>query len=269
MIEIIKEKLKPYQNNTEKYNYLREFLQLLILKVLDEKGCFRNIAFVGGTALRILYNLNRFSEDLDFCLVNKNHYHFASLMDTIESELKHYNLNVTITKKAKKTVGAAFIKFDSLLFATGLSPLKDQKILIKFEIDQNPPEGYKTQLTMINKEFLMAVNQYDFPSLFSGKLHAVLCRKYTKGRDFYDLIWYLGKKSEPNYLLLNNAIQQTEHITSDLDKIKLKKLLLEKIESLDFKKIIHDVEPFLADKKEVRLFEKEFLIGIINQWTSS
>lgn len=266
MIEILKTKLKQYHNNIEKYNYLREFLQLLVLKILDEKGCFRNIAFVGGTALRILYNLNRFSEDLDFCLINKNHYDFISLMETIETELRHYNLNVNITKKAKKTVGAAFIKFDNLLFATGLSPIKDQKILIKFEIDQNPPAGYKTELTMVNKEFLMAINQYDLPSLFAGKLHAVLCRKYTKGRDFYDLIWYLSKKTEPNYPLLNNAIQQTEHKNLNLNKDKLKKLLLEKIENTDLKKVKNDIEPFLADHNEIRFFEKAFLVDIIHHW---
>jgi predicted nucleotidyltransferase component of viral defense system len=266
MIDLIKKKLIPYHSQAEKYNYLREFLQLLILKILDEKGCFRNIAFVGGTALRILYDLNRFSEDLDFCLIEKNHYDFVSLIETLESELKHYNLNVSISKKSVKTVGAAFVKFDNLLFATGLSPLKDQKILIKLEIDQNPPAGYKTQLTLINKEFLMAINQYDLPSLFSGKLHAVLCRKYTKGRDFYDLIWYLSKKTKPNYSLLNNAIQQTEHKSLDLNKIKLNKLLLEKIDATDFKKVKNDIEPFLVDHNEIRFFEKEFLTNIINQW---
>ena len=102
MLEAIKEKLQKYSNKTDKYNYLREYLQLLILKILDEKGYFRHMAFVGGTALRILYDLKRFSEDLDFSLVNKAHYTFKKMIETIVDELQHANLPVTTNVKDNK-----------------------------------------------------------------------------------------------------------------------------------------------------------------------
>lgn len=266
MFEAIKEKLTHLEgNNRDKYNYLREYLQLLILKILDEKGYFRNIAFVGGTALRILYDLNRFSEDLDFSLINKENYFFANIMKALKQELEKQNLTVSIAAKDHKTVASAFIKFDNLLFELGLSAHKSQKLSVKFDIDQNPPEGYNCEFNMINKEFLIGINQYDLPSLYAGKLHALLCRTYTKGRDYYDLLWYLARKTEPNYLLLENAIWQTEHKKMDLNKNKLKELLIERIGQTDFKKVSNDVEPFLADAKELRHFDKNVFLSLIQQ----
>lgn len=264
MLEAIKDKLRGHSgNNREKYNYLREYLQLLILKILDEKGYFNHIAFVGGTALRILYDLNRFSEDLVFSLTGQQNYSFADSMKTIKHELNKQNLTVDIATKDQKTVASAFIKFDSLLFELGLSAHKDQKLSVKFEVDQNPPLGYQTEFSMINKEFLIGISHYDLPSLFAGKLHALLCRTYTKGRDYYDLLWYLGKKITPNYALLENAIQQTEHEKLQLNKEKLVELLTKRIEQTDFKKIRADVEPFLADEKELRYFDKNIFLSLI------
>ena len=258
MITLVKTKLQQYTNDFDKYNYLREFLQLIILKILDEKGYFRNIAFVGGTALRVIYDLNRFSEDLYFCLVKKTHYDFEKMMQVIERELNHYNLSVTIKFKCNKNVACAFIRFHRLLIELGLSSLKDQNLLIKFEIDQNTPLGFDTKLTLINKDFLMAINHFDLPSLFASKLHAVLCRKYTKGRDYYDLIWYHSRQIIPNLKLLSNAIAQTEGRHLKLDFKKLSQLLLERIDVTDFNKIKSDVKPFLADSSELRFFEKSF-----------
>ena len=263
MIEIIQQKLKPFQTREEKYNQLREFLQILILKIIDEHGYFKNLAFVGGTALRILHGIKRFSEDLDFCLIDKKKYDFGSMMETLERQLRLYNLDVTVTYKDKKTVASASVKFDNILHAIGLTAHADQKIFIKFEVDQNPPQGYETQLSVINQDFLVGINHYDLASLFAGKLHAVLCRKYTKGRDYYDLIWYLTQKTEPNLKLLNNAIIQTEKKDWKLDKKNLQELLKKRIEETDFKKVRSDISPFLMDPKEIRFFEKDYFLGLI------
>jgi predicted nucleotidyltransferase component of viral defense system len=199
MYELLKTKLAEYgSDRAQKYNYLREYLQLLILKILDEKGYFRHIAFVGGTALRILYDLNRFSEDLDFCLIDKAHFDFKAMIHVLVKELQQQNFQVEFTAKDNKTVASGFIKFNQLLLSLGVSPHLNQKLSIKIEIDCNPPTGFKTEFTMINKEFLIGIQHYDLPSLFAGKLHAILCRAYTKGRDYYDLIWFLGRKIDPN-----------------------------------------------------------------------
>ncbi|MFH1429395.1 MAG: nucleotidyl transferase AbiEii/AbiGii toxin family protein [Candidatus Margulisiibacteriota bacterium] len=264
MYEVLRKRINEYgQDNRIKLAYIREYLQLLVLKILDEKGYFRNIAFVGGTALRILYDLNRFSEDLDFSLISKQNYSFSKIISELERELKLHNFNIEITCKEDKAVASAFIKFDQLLFDFGLSSHTNQRLSIKLEIDQKPPDGYQCTLDMINKEFLIGINHYDLPSLYSGKLHALLFRKYTKGRDFYDLLWFIGRKVEPNYTLLKNAIKQTENVNYQVDGGKLKELLINKINKTEFSKVKSDMEPFLVDTKEMRFFDKKYFLNIL------
>lgn len=265
MIDAIKAYLAEYKDKNEKYQELREYLQLLILKLLDENGYFQHLAFVGGTALRILYNLKRFSEDLDFSLINAKNYSFEMIMQQLTKLLAKANLKVTITYKDNKSVASAFIKFDELLYALNLSSHKDQKLAIKFEVDQNPPAGFKTEFSVINKAFLVGINHYDLPSLYAGKLHAVLCRPYAKGRDYYDLLWYIGRNVKPNYQLLENAYIQTEHTKLKIDEKKLRELLSEKFAATNFKKISADVEPFLQNSSELRFFDKAIFLDLIKK----
>lgn len=260
MLEVLKTKLTKYTNDQARYNYLREYLQLYILKILDEKGYFRNLAFVGGTALRIIYDLKRFSEDLDFSLVETKQFTAAKLAQDIARELKLINCDVIVKCKENKTAAVIWFKFPKLLPALGLSPHQAQSLNIKMEIDQNPPSGFTTILNVLNKEFLIAINHYDLPSLFASKLHAFLFRKYRKGRDYYDLLWYLSRKVKPNYVLLNNAIIQTQHQNLKLDAITLKQLLEEQINQTNFKHLTLDVEAFLEDSNEVRFFTKKFFL---------
>lgn len=267
MLTLLKNKIGNYNSNIDRFNYLREHLQLLILRILDEQGFFQNLSFVGGTALRILYDLNRFSEDLDFCLIEKKNYSFANVIERIEYQLKLENIQVETRYKDHKTVASAFIKFNNLLYELGLSTLKDQKINIKFEVDQNPPTGYKTSLSIINKDFLVAINHFDLPSLFAGKLHALLCRKYVKGRDYYDFLWYVGKKIKPNYVFLDQAILQTENKQVSLDAMGLSQLLIDIFESVDFEAIKEDIKPFLADPKELRLFQKDYFLNLATEFS--
>lgn len=263
MIDTLKTMLQSYATNEEKFNALREYCQLLVLKILDDIGGFKNLVFVGGTALRILYDLKRFSEDLDFCLVDNEQFAFSSLMDKLKSELALYNIDTDIRYKDHKTVACAFIKFNSLLYQVGMTPHKDQKLMIKFEVDQNAPTGYHTSMTMISKEFLTAIHHLDLPSLYAGKLHALLCRKHEKGRDYYDLIWYLGRDIKPNFTFLNNAIEQTEHIKSNINEDNFYSVLLERIRKSDFRKIKSDITPFLIDPKELKYFEKDFFTALL------
>lgn len=253
MIDVIKQQFTPTMSNEEKINRARELLQILTLKIIYDKGYFRNLAFVGGTALRVLFGLRRFSEDLDFSVIDKKGYSFPQINSEIERELKLNGLDVEAKAKEDKTVQSSLLKFSGLLKSLGLSGLEAQKFSIKIEADSNPPAGWNIQTTLINKVYLLSLTHLDLPSLYATKLHACFFRKYIKGRDFYDLLWYLGRKLEPNYLLLNNAIQQTQGVNLKLNKNNLKGFLIDKLKGVDFTLVKKDVERFLEDKSELNL----------------
>jgi len=130
---------------------------------------------------------------------------------------------------------------------------KEQKLSIKLEIDTNPPEGYGLQTTILQNEFMFPVRHYNLPSLMSDKLHAVFCRKFIKGRDYYDLLWYLNQNIIPNLKLLNNSIRQTEKDYEVIEQDNWKKLLKDKLRNLEFAKIQKDVERFLIYPQEKKI----------------
>lgn len=262
MIDLIKQRFKPEMDPEEKLNRVREFLQIVVLKIIYDKGFFKNIVFVGGTALRILYDLRRFSEDLDFSLINDKGYVFALINSEIERGFKLYGLDVEIKAKEEKTVHSAFLKFPGLLKDLGLSRLDSQKLSIKFEVDSRPPLGGKIETTLVNKIYFINIAHPDISSLYATKLHACLFRKYAKGRDFYDLVWYLTKKITPNFILLNNAIEQTQGENLGLSEENFKGFLAERIEKVDFKSVRSDVARFLEDKKELDFLNAEVIKGL-------
>ncbi|MFH1541083.1 MAG: nucleotidyl transferase AbiEii/AbiGii toxin family protein [Elusimicrobiota bacterium] len=264
MYELLKEKFKNVVDIEEKTNKVREYLQILSLKILFDHNFFDNSAFVCGTALRIIYDLRRFSEDLDFCLINKKNYSFGNIIDVLGKELNRYGLKVESTKKENNTVNVCMLKFTDLLNELKISSIKGQKLSIKIEIDTNTPHGWETMLTPINKSFMFAIRHFDLSSLYATKLHACFYRKYTKGRDFYDLVWYLGKKTVPNFKLLNNAIKQTEDKSLNINKNNFKEFLSKNIEKVDFKVIKKDVEHFLEDKNELKLLEKNIILQLVD-----
>ena len=147
------------------------------------------------------------------------------------------------------------MKFTGLLNELGISPLPSQKLSIKLEIDANPPAGGVLVNTIVSKIYTFNIVHYDLPSLYAGKLHACFYRTFTKGRDFYDLVWYLGKKVKPNFTLLNNAIQQTQGNAPQISESNFKQYLLENIQRIDFEHVKKDVERFLEDKSELSLFD--------------
>lgn len=253
MIDVLKQQFKPSMDSEEKINRVREFLQVLCLKIIHDKGYFENMAFVGGTALRILYDLRRFSEDLDFSVTKKKGYDFLKIISVITSELELYGFNVESKNSVDKTVQSSFLKFNNLLNELGLSQMKEQKLSIRMEVDSNPPAGWNLQTTLINKTYIFNILHFDLPSLYATKLHACFFRKFIKGRDFYDLLWYLGRKAKPNFILLNNAIKQTESRDLKLNEKNFKSFLLGKLEKVDFISVRKDVGRFLEDKKELEL----------------
>jgi predicted nucleotidyltransferase component of viral defense system len=263
MIEILRKKIRKAPAD-QKINVLREYLQILILKILSDKKVFNNIVFVGGTALRILYGLRRYSEDLDFSLVNRKGYDFVSVLEYLKQELKLLNFNVDINYK-KGVVDSAFISFSGLLQELGLSSIKSQKISVKLEVDTNPPKGGTEENTLINDEFIFPVKHFDLPSLMAGKLHSVLCRKFVKGRDYYDLIWYLSKTITPNFRKLNNAITQTKNKIEKIDEKNWKEVLLKRLKKINFPHAKKDVERFLMNPEEGKLLSFENFEKLIAQ----
>lgn len=264
MMDILKSQLAGAMTNEEKLNATREFLQLLILKIIYDNGYFKNLTFTGDTALRILYKIKRFSEDLDFSLASKGRYRLKSLAKTLQLNLEQNGFLLDITARKVKTVEALELRFRELLYPLGLIPLKNQKLMIKLEIDTNPPKGSKTELSLVNEmTFVFTVTHFDLPSLYATKLHACFYRAYAKGRDFYDLIWYLGKKTVPNFAVLNNAIKQTQGKDPNINEANWKEFLLNRLKKVDFNAAKKDLERFLMDKSELRLFDAETIGQIV------
>jgi len=263
VIDVIKQQFKPGMGIQQKLNLTREFLQILTLKILNEKNFFEQIVFVGGTSLRILYDLRRFSEDLDFSLIGKGKYDFRKIHKSLSKEFDLYGLPFDAALHQQKTVHSMMLKFSGLLKELEISPMASQKLSIKLEIDTNPPAGWQLANTIISKVYTFNIVHYDLPSLYAGKLHACFYRKFTKGRDFYDFIWYLGKKVVPNFTLLNSAVAQTHGKNPGINKSNFRPYLLENIKRIDFVQAKKDVERFLEDKRELSLFDPKLIADTV------
>jgi predicted nucleotidyltransferase component of viral defense system len=261
MLSLLKNQIQKYSTDEEKFNYLRELIQIQTLKIIDQQGFSKDIAFVGGTALRILYDLNRFSEDLDFSLINTENFDFENMLDQLCKRFLLLNINLKINSKTKNNVYIAQLKFEKLLYELGLSSLAEQKLYIKLELDINPPEGADLEYTM--QEGFFGIRHYDLSSLYAGKLHAILHRRYTKGRDYYDLMWYLTKKVKPNLLLLNNAITQSTGKKSKLDMASLKTSLIKRLQETNFKEVHSDLETFVQDSLELRALNQDNFLTLL------
>lgn len=255
MIEVLLQQLRPGMTEEEKYNHLRDFLQLTALKIMYDHGYFKMTAFVGGTALRFIKNLRRYSEDLDFSLIHAKGYDFNRLNDKLIAEFKLYGMEAETKPKTERNVHSTFLKFPKVLKQLGLSPLDSQKISIKLEIDSNPPSGWQIASTYIDRIYPMNLTHYNLESLFGSKLHACFFRAYIKGRDFYDLLWYLGQKIKPNLTLLNNAAKQTQNIDMGITEDNFKQFILERLQKVDFAVVKKDVQKFLENPKELEFME--------------
>ncbi len=175
-------------------NLLREYLQAFVLLSLHESEAFRNLAFVGGTALRFLENLPRFSEDLDFSLMDENGYDPERWFGKVRRDLERSGFDCTVTFNSKNIVNVSWIRFSGLLAQAGLASRQEQKLSIKLEIDTRPPGGAEVQQTVVVRHLTFALRHYGISSLMAGKLHALVTRGYPKGRDWFDLVWYRGHR---------------------------------------------------------------------------
>jgi len=248
----------------QRLNVLREYLQALVLRSLHESEAFQCIAFVGGTALRFLYGLPRFSEDLDFSLDSSAGYAPENWMSKTKRDLQLAGLDAAVTLNDRKTVHVAWIKIAGVLKAVGLTGMAEQKLSIKLEIDTRPPAGAETRNQVIERHRMFVVRCYDLPSLMAGKLHALITRKYPKGRDWYDFIWYRAQRPQPksNLVLLQNALDQTQGAVV-FDSSKWEGYVREKIATLDIGKIREDVQPFLERQEDAALITRDNLEAVL------
>jgi hypothetical protein len=249
-------------DSIQKLCVAREYLQARILQSLQEDGVFTRWAFQGGTALRFLYAIPRFSEDLDFAVTgSRADSGLASATRRVQASLaaEGYRLNTKL--KTEKTVATAFIRFAGLPYELGLSPHTEQTLSVRLEVDTNPPDGATWTTTMVRRHVMLHLQHYDQPSLLAGKLHAVLSRPWCKGRDLFDLAWYLADPEwpEPNVSFLNAALAQTGWTGPSVSPFNWRAVTAEKLEGIDWKQAREDVRPFLERPLDVEMIEPEKL----------
>ena len=277
MNTVIEEMLKSYQvdNIYDRKNAMKEIMQEIVLCGLSRAGFFKEAAFYGGTALRIFYGLDRFSEDLDFSLEQINlDFDLCSYFPVLEKEVKAFGLNVEIQEKQKtkdSNIRSAFLKGNTkehlLLFYADErvvgSVAKNEVVKIKFEVDTNPPAfatyEHKYRLLPVPYE----IRLYDMPSLFAGKIHAVICRGWQsriKGRDLYDYIFYLSKAVTVNQRHLRARLIDSGYISENQECTleEIKTMLKNRFDSIDFLQARKDVEPFIRDTSVLDIWSSDF-----------
>src|SRR5665648_114495 len=238
----------------------REYLQARMLQHLGLSGQMTSLAFMGGTALRFLFAAPRFSEDLDFALeANRRHYAFGDVLSVIAHGFEREGYEVEIKFKESRTaVDKAFVKFPGLLHEVGLSPHVSEVLSVKVEVDTNPPAGAVSVVSEVRRFVLIRLYHHDRATLLAGKIAAVLMRQYTKGRDLYDLLWYLSDRSwpSPNLAMLRNAAEQGGWDDPDgLDTVGWRVAVLRRLGEVDWGKARTEAVQFLERPLEADLLE--------------
>lgn len=256
--------IKDVTGPAEKLNLLREYVQAMVLRSLHESEAFVNLAFVGGTALRFVHNLPRFSEDLDFSLEAENGYKPELWLKKVKNDLQMEGFNVAVNWNERTAVHKSWIKVAGLLKDAGLSDMADQNISIKLEIDTRPPQGSVSTTGIVNRHAMLSLRYYDLPSLMAGKVHALITRQYAKGRDWYDLLWYRGKRppAEPNMEQLQNALDQTQG-TAVFNAPNWKDDIVKKVKTLDCASLAEDVGIFLERPEDAALLTEENICSVL------
>ncbi|MDD5089605.1 MAG: nucleotidyl transferase AbiEii/AbiGii toxin family protein [Candidatus Wallbacteria bacterium] len=279
MHEAVRQMLSVYQcDSVDQYlRAAREIMQEIALLGLWRARFFERAAFYGGTSLRILHGLDRFSEDLDFSLLEPDTgFDVTSYLGFLKQEMESFGFNVEISAKEKNLpVQSAFLKAGTRELLLNIST--DENIAdsihsgsivrLKLEVDTDPPSGFSTETRYLLKPVPFAVRMYSLPDLFAGKMHAVLWRKWknrVKGRDWYDLVWYAANHPVLNLKHLERRMRQSGHWKGkkELGEKEFRKLLAARIREVDFKKAASEVEPFVKDPESLKLWSREFFLDV-------
>lgn len=273
-VDIIKNRLLAYSCKTplEEELALKEITQEVILMSLSRQDFFKNCEFHGGTALRILYGLQRFSEDLDFATLKPElDFSLQPFLKNLSEELRAFGYEFEFKDRsaADKIIKKAFLKDDSIGKVLVLKKENiARKLTIKLEVDSNPPLGAITEIKYLEFPSPFGLRAKSLPSSFAGKLHALLCRPYLKGRDWYDFIWYVSQKTPINFLLLENALKQCgpwkeKNIIVDLAWVQEE--LSKKISEIDWRKAALDIAPFVKpfEQPSLQLWGVDFFQSLL------
>ena len=270
MKDYLKQLISERTTGLSERGVVREYLQARILQSLQESGSFLNWAFHGGTALRFLYFIPRYSEDLDFALVDPTRAHcFRGHLVKLKTMFEAENYTVGLKVNDRKTVVSAFVRFPGLLFKLGISPHRTEVISVKVEVDTNPPTGAVTETSLIRRYVTLNILHHDKASLFAGKLCAVLMRAHTKGRDLYDLMWYLADRSwpAPNIAFLNAALFQAGWDGPVITKSNWRPIMTERLDKLDWVRAVEDVDPFLERQGDLKLLTRGNILQLLSETT--
>lgn len=274
---IILNRLLSYQIRTvdEQQNALKEITQEIALLSLSRARFFEVAAFMGGTCLRILYGLDRFSEDLDFVLDKPDPgFKWDSYIKNMREEFSAYDLKLEVKTGSKldKSVRDTTLKIDPL---AGILILKDPRsnaplLRIRLEIDTNPPSGSVSELKILDFPLPFRIKAQDLPSLFAGKCHALICRGHLTVRDWYDFVWYIARKTPINFTLLENALFQTgpwEKQSISIKKDWLLQQLNIKIREIDWDEAKQDVSRLLKPREltTLDLWSEEFFLSRVEK----
>ena len=246
-------------------NATYEVMQQVVLSGLYRGGFFKEAAFYGGTCLRIFHNLGRYSEDMDFSLLEKDpDFHFEYYFPAIIEEAKLLGREITITKKDKKNfnkVESAFLKDNTDVYNLSFQTEKSMKI--KIEVDTNPPLGFKTEQKLLLLPFSFQTRCLTLSSLYAGKMHALIFRAWKnriKGRDWYDFEWYVRHRVPMDFKHLQ--VRASEFNGLELTKDMFFEKLRERLASADIEMVKQDVEPFIIDKRELDIWSNEYFLQL-------
>lgn len=246
-------------------NVVREYLQIAVLKSIYQSKYGQDLSFVGGTCLRICYDLKRYSEDLDFTLDGKTtNYDFQRLVHLVQKDLSLRSIEADVKISEDKTVQKAFVKAINVLDTLGLSRIKGQKLHIKIEVDTNSVNiryGQRESFFVSKYNEIFPILKHELKTLFAGKVLAVLCRPYRRGRDFYDLIWYLNRRAKMNLCYLNEGLRMVGCSDEYADEQAVFEEIEQIVGELEPGFVLDDIGRFLEDPKEevwIRQYAKVF-----------
>jgi len=259
--------IAPAQTKLVAIHIVREYLQARILQSLQRAGAMQTLAFHGGTSLRFLYDIPRYSEDLDFALeLHPEAYDFRAYLQRVARDFSIETYTVDVKLNEKRVVHKAFVRFRGLLHELGLSGHVAETLAIKIEVDTNPPLHAGLMTTLLNKYVPINLHHHDPATLLAGKLSAVLQRDYLKGRDIYDLWWYLNQPNwpGPNLEYLNQNLQQGEWSGDSLTSANWQTIMQKKVLPLKWSSVMEDVGSFIIDLEEQTDFGKDQLLALLD-----
>ncbi|HBS85914.1 MAG: hypothetical protein A2W91_08830 [Bacteroidetes bacterium GWF2_38_335] len=272
MNPVIEQMLSRYRVDTvnDRQNAMHEVMQQVTLAALYRAGFFDKAAFYGGTCLRIFYNLPRFSEDMDFSLLEKNpNFSIEDYFQFIETEFKAMGREVEISKKEKSgdsKIESAFLKDNTDVYNIAFKTEKTVKI--KIEVDKDPPLKFHTDYRLLLLPFSFNTRCFSTSSLFAGKMHAFLFRNWktrVKGRDWYDMEWYVRNNHKLDLVHLNQRCLQTGHIKKEINFSEVKELLREKVLKTNMERVKDDVRPFIISQDELKIWSHDYFLQLVDR----